>query len=170
MPAIRIYQGDITRATGDAIVNAANPSLTGGGGVDGAIHRAAGPALLEACLALPKQDGVRCPVGEARITTAGKLPTRFVIHTVGPRYFADPQPQRLLARAWYNSLKLAQTNDCTSITFPAISCGVYGYPADEAARVALAVCRQTGFADLSIAVCLFSDEMVRIWEKYAALD
>ena len=167
MQAIRIYQGDITQATTDAIVNAANPSLTGGGGVDGAIHRAAGPGLLEACLQIEPVAGERCPVGEARVTTAGQLPCRYVIHTVGPRYAIDPQPQRLLAKAWYHSLQLALANQCTSVTFPAISCGVYGYPPEEAARVALAVCRQTGFAGIDIDICLFSDEMTEVWQRIA---
>lgn len=167
MAAIRIVEGDITQARTDAIVNAASPSLTGGGGVDGAIHRAAGPELLRACLEIEPVNGERCPVGEARITRAGKLPCQYVIHTVGPRYFSDPQPQRLLAKAWYNTLQLAQAKHCASVTFPAISCGVYAYPPDEAARVALAVCRQPGFAALSIDICLFSAEMVAIWQNVA---
>ena len=100
---LNLVVGDITRARVDAIVNAANTTLLGGGGVDGAIHRAAGPALLAACEALPAVDGERCPVGEARITTAGDLPARFVIHTVGPVYHSDPDPAGRLAAANTNS-------------------------------------------------------------------
>ncbi|MDO6461948.1 macro domain-containing protein [Granulosicoccaceae sp. 1_MG-2023] len=168
MGTIRLYQGDITQAQTDAIVNAANPSLTGGGGVDGAIHRAAGPELLAACLQIAPVGGVRCPVGEARMTSAGKLAAKYVIHAVGPRYRLDPQPPRLLASAWYTSLQLALAQACRSVTFPAISCGVYAYPPAEAAQVALSVCRQPAFAGLAIDICLFSEEMLQIWQHAAA--
>src|SRR6056297_1876163 len=112
---------DITTLRVDAIVNAANSSLLGGGGVDGAIHRAAGPELLEACRSLPAVDGVRCPVGEARITPAGRLKARHVIHTVGPVYHDDPDPAGRLASAYRTSLELAVAHGCRQVAFPAIS-------------------------------------------------
>ena len=106
--AICFVLGDITSATTDAIVNAANPAMLGGGGVDGAIHRAAGPELIKACQAVAVKDGVRCPPGEARITPAGKLAAKFVIHTVGPIYHQDPHPAQTLARAYQQSCRLLQ--------------------------------------------------------------
>lgn len=136
----KFFYGDITTAKVDAIVNAANPALLGGGGVDGAIHHAAGIKLLNACRALPVKDGVRCPPGEARITGSGNLSSRYVIHTVGPIYHIDANPGYTLAMAYRNSCELALNNDCKSIAFPAISCGVYGYPHAEAAHIALTTC------------------------------
>lgn len=129
---IEIYQGDITALAVDAIVNAANTSLLGGGGVDGAIHRAAGPELLEECRTLGG-----CPTGEARITKGYQLPATFVIHTVGPVYSGSPQDSRLLASCYENSLQLAAAHQARTIAFPAVSCGVYGYPIEAAARIAL---------------------------------
>jgi len=129
---IEVAQGDITRLALDAIVNAANPSLLGGGGVDGAIHRAAGPELLNECR---KIGG--CPTGKARITKGYNLPARYVIHTVGPIYSGRAQDRKLLSFCYLNSLKLAVKNDITSIAFPAISCGVYGYPIKEACKIAV---------------------------------
>jgi O-acetyl-ADP-ribose deacetylase (regulator of RNase III) len=163
--AIAIHQGDITRATADAIVNAANPAMLGGGGVDGAIHQAAGPELLEHCRRVTARDGVRCPVGEARITPAGRLPARFVIHTVGPRYRIDPEPGRLLASAYRNTLGLALENGCRSVAFPAISCGAYGYPAAEAAAISVSVCREPCWADLAIEFHLFSPDLLSVWKN-----
>ena len=160
---IEALLGDITGARVDAIVNAANPRMLGGGGVDGAIHAAAGPALLEACRAVPATDGVRCPTGEARITEAGSLPSRYVIHTVGPRYYDHSQPEALLASAYRSSLQLALEHGCDSIALPAISCGVYGYPAEEASEVAVATCRKPEFDSLSIQFYLFSDELLDTW-------
>jgi O-acetyl-ADP-ribose deacetylase (regulator of RNase III) len=134
---VRVVVGDITRQDVDAIVNAANSSLLGGGGVDGAIHRAGGPAIIEACRVIRRStypDGL--PTGEAVITTAGELPARHVIHTVGPIYGQHGgQEAELLAACYRNSLTLAVNNNLTSIAFPAISTGLYGYPLDEAAQV-----------------------------------
>ena len=136
---IKIIQGDITMLTVDAIVNAANQVMLGGGGVDGAIHRAAGRELYEACLKVPEvRPGVRCPTGEARITPGFKLPAKFVIHTVGPVY-RDGQhgePEKLAA-CYRNSLALAAENGCKSVAFPCISTGVYGYPIKDAAKIAV---------------------------------
>ena len=129
---LEVVQGDITRIKVDAIVNAANTSLLGGGGVDGAIHRAAGPELLDECRRIGG-----CPTGEARITKGYKLPARYVIHTVGPVYSGKPSDSRLLQNCYKNALALALTNNLRSIAFPAISCGVYGYPIKDAANIAV---------------------------------
>ncbi|MDH3498469.1 MAG: O-acetyl-ADP-ribose deacetylase [Gemmatimonadota bacterium] len=138
MHRVHVVQGDITALEVDAIVNAANERMLGGGGVDGAIHRAAGPALLEACRAVPEvRPGVRCPTGESRITPAGRLPARYVIHTVGPVWQGGRQGEaELLASCYRTSLELARRHGLRSIAFPAISCGVYGYPPERAAAVA----------------------------------
>lgn len=163
MNNIEIVEGDITAAKEDAIVNAANSRMLGGGGVDGAIHRAAGPALLEACRQLPAVNGVRCPVGEARITSAGNLAARYVIHTVGPVYASDPAPEQHLASAYRSSLQLAISNGCKSVALPAISCGIYGYPLDEAASIAMATCREPAFAPLKMVFYLFGSDVARAW-------
>jgi len=135
----KTIQGDITTLEVDAIVNAANQRMLGGGGVDGAIHRAAGPELYEACLKVPEvRPGVRCPTGEARITPGFRLPAKFVIHTVGPVYRDGRHGEPgLLAACYRNSLALAAENHCRSIAFPCISTGVYGYPIEEATRIAI---------------------------------
>lgn len=139
MSAVEIVRGDITTLEVDVIVNAANETLLGGGGVDGAIHRAAGPDLLDACRAIPEvRPGVRCPTGEARITPGFALPARYVIHTVGPVWRGgDHGEADLLALCYRESLRLAETHGAASIAFPAISCGVYGYPIAEAAEIAV---------------------------------
>lgn len=167
MSQITILQGDITQARVDAIVNAANTQMLGGGGVDGAIHLAAGPALLEECHKIEAVNGVRCPFGEARITLAGNLACKYVIHTVGPIYEKTNNPSAVLASAYESSLRLAQRYRCTSIAFPAISCGVYGYPIDKAADIALHTCRQSEFEELDISFFLFNQETHYAWQQVA---
>ncbi|MEZ5564195.1 MAG: O-acetyl-ADP-ribose deacetylase [Gammaproteobacteria bacterium] len=152
MQQIEIIRGDITTLDADAIVNAANETLLGGGGVDGAIHQAAGPGLLEACRALPEiSPGVRCPTGEARITPGFDLKARHVIHAVGPVWRGGANGEgRVLASAYRSSLRLAQEYRLTSVAFPAISCGVYGFP----------LLKATGIAVRSILVFLAEDEVL----------
>lgn len=136
-PKISLVKGDITKVEVDAIVNAANTSLLGGGGVDGAIHRAGGPAILEACIDIRNRQG-GCPVGEAVITTAGYLSAKYVIHTVGPVWNGGrAQERQLLANCYSNSLSLAVKSNIASIAFPNISTGVYHFPKQEAAEIAV---------------------------------
>jgi O-acetyl-ADP-ribose deacetylase len=130
---IELFQGDITKLEVDAIVNAANSRLAGGGGVDGAIHRAGGPAIMAECRTIGD-----CPTGEAVITTAGNLPAQYVIHTVGPVYRGGFSGEaKLLHNAYANSLGLAEKQGLKSIAFPSISTGVYGYPVEEASKIAI---------------------------------
>lgn len=141
---LQLCSGDITVLAAGAIVNAANERLLGGGGVDGAIHRAAGPRLFDACRALPEvAPGVRCPTGEARLTPGFDLFADYVIHTVGPvwRGGRSGEPE-LLASCYRRSLELASAAGVRSVAFPALSCGVYGYPIDRACRIAVDVVRQ----------------------------
>lgn len=134
---VSVVQGDITKMEVDAIVNAANSSLMGGGGVDGAIHRAGGPMILEECRQVVLAQGT-CKTGEAVITGAGNLPARFVIHTVGPIWHSGKQHEpQLLANCYTNSLKLAVREHLQTIAFPNISTGVYGYPKGDAAKIAI---------------------------------
>ncbi|WP_019613493.1 O-acetyl-ADP-ribose deacetylase [Psychromonas ossibalaenae] len=163
MKNIFVIESDITKSDVDAIVNAANPQMLGGGGVDGAVHRAAGPALLEACRKVKEVNGIRCPTGQARITAAGRLHCRYVIHTVGPVYQQVTNPKELLQCAYLSSLRLALKNHCRSIAFPAISCGVYGYPHREAAETALAACSREEFKQLTIYICLADKQMLSVW-------
>lgn len=164
---LSIIQGDITLQTTDAIVNAANSGLMGGGGVDGAIHRAGGPAILEQCKEIVARQG-RLPTGQAVITTAGNMKTKHVIHTVGPVWHGGTKGEpELLASAYRESLKLAAENDLASISFPSISTGVYGYPVDKASRIALKtvasfLSESTSIKD--VAFVLFDN---RTYEAYA---
>ncbi len=163
---VRILRGDLTQQAVDAIVNAANQKMLGGGGVDGAIHRAAGPDLLEACRRVPEvRPGVRCPTGEARITPGFALPARYVIHTVGPVYGSRPRDAALLASAFRASLELAVEHDLDSIAFPAISCGVYGYPLDEAAAIAREVTVDPSWSLGEIRFVLFSEDVHAAWTR-----
>lgn len=159
-----LIKGDITKVAADAIVNAANTSLLGGGGVDGAIHRAAGPELLEECRTIGG-----CPIGEARITKGYNLPARFVIHTVGPvwngGYHGEPEK---LASCYRSSLILANKHQIRTVAFPGISTGVYGYPKDKAAVIAVREVRQ--FAEIhdlpeEVIFVAFDDENYRIYEQ-----
>lgn len=164
---ITVWQGDITTLDVDAIVNAANSSLLGGGGVDGAIHRAAGPELVARCRIIGG-----CPTGEARITPGYRLPTRFVIHTVGPVWRGGDQDEpELLARCYRNSLALAEAQGLARIAFPAISCGIYGYPLEAAAAVAVHELRQPRPAGSSLDEVLlvaFADDMARAYRNALA--
>ncbi len=139
MHRVQILKGDITKLAIDAIVNAANEWMLGGGGVDGAIHDAAGPELLKACRAVPEvRPGVRCPTGECRITSGFLLPARYVIHTVGPVWHGGQSGESTYLESCYRtSLELARKNEVQSIAFPAISCGVFGYPPEQAAAIAI---------------------------------
>ena len=158
---INLVQGDITQWSGDAIVNAANPRMLGGGGVDGAIHRAAGPELRLACEAVPEvAPNVRCPTGEARLTRAfGTLKCEWVIHTVGPIYKDETISAPLLANAYAAVFTLADSHNIRSIALPAISCGVYGYPLDDAAEIALDAAIDAPASIEDITFVLFNDEV-----------
>lgn len=161
---IEIVQGDITCQDVDAIVNAANRGLLGGGGVDGAIHRAAGPELLAECKTIGG-----CPTGEARITRAYALKAQYVIHAVGPVWKGGRTNESdLLESCYQSSLRLAMQNRCRTIAFPAISCGAYGYPWIEAAKVSLDAVRRTLQGDDSISLVrwvLFGDEIFETWQN-----
>ncbi len=139
---LTLTQGDITQQEVDAIVNAANSSLLGGGGVDGAIHRAGGPSILEECKAIREKQG-GCPTGEAVVTSAGKLKARFVIHTVGPVWKGgSANEENLLRNAYRNSLEKAREKSATTLAFPSISTGVYGFPIERASKIAFATVRE----------------------------
>ncbi len=160
---ITLIKGDITKEKVDGIVNAANNTLLGGGGVDGAIHKAGGPDILEQC----KKIG-GCPTGEARITTSGNMPSKYVIHTVGPIYKDGKRREKdLLYNAYYNSLELAKEYNLKTIAFPSISTGVYGYPIDEASDIAIKAVmdfiKKENFIE-EVRFILFSDENYKIYE------
>lgn len=173
MPRIELVTGDITVQHVDAVVNAANSSLLGGGGVDGAIHAAGGPEILAECRRLRATnlpDGL--PTGEAVATTAGRLPARWVIHTVGPVWPGGPGPEAdarrlLLAAAYRNSLGLAESLGAASVALPAVSAGVYGWPAPDAARVALSTAAEAASPEL-IRFVLFSPAMHGVFADAAA--
>lgn len=163
-----LMQGDITRQDTDAIVNAANSGLMGGGGVDGAIHRAGGSAILEECKEIVTKIG-RLPAGQAVITTGGRMKTRHVIHTVGPVWHGGSRGEpETLASAYRESLKVAVENGIKTISFPSISTGVYGYPVDKAARVALGTVADYVQKDTSlneVIFVLFDSRTLEAYEK-----
>jgi O-acetyl-ADP-ribose deacetylase (regulator of RNase III) len=159
---IRIVRGDITRLAVDAIVNAANESLLGGGGVDGAIHRAAGKELLAECKTLHG-----CETGQAKMTKGYQLPAKYVIHTVGPVWHGGSQGEpELLADCYRNSFRLAFENQLKSIAFPAISTGVYGYPKDEAARIAIDTINEClKHSDMEVVLVAYGEIDERLYQK-----
>lgn len=161
---IDVWQGDLTTLAVDAVVNAANSSLLGGGGLDGAIHRVAGPELQACCRALGG-----CPTGEARLTPGFRLPARYVIHTVGPIWRGGGEGEaELLAACYRNSLSLAEAHKLSSIAFPAISCGIYGYPADQAAAIAVAELRKPrpeGSSLERVRLVAFSADMAALYRR-----
>jgi len=157
---VTCVRGDLTKQDVDAIVNAANERMLGGGGVDGAVHRAAGKRLFEACKEVPEvRPGVRCPTGEARITPGFDLVARWVIHTVGPVYQRRSSDAALLASAHRSSLALAKEKGLRTVAFPAISCGVYGYPVGLAAPIAIAEGRAAGGSIEEVRFVLFGDDV-----------
>jgi len=164
---LRLKVGDLTRERVDAIVNAANSSLLGGGGVDGAIHRAGGPAILEDCRKIVEKIG-RLETGRAVITTGGNLPARHVVHTVGPVWHGGKRGEpQLLADAYRSSLTVAEENGLKTVAFPGISTGVYGYPMSSAARAALVTITEylkEGSSLEEITIVLFSDEALTAWK------
>lgn len=163
---IKLIQGDITKIEADAIVNAANTSLLGGGGVDGAIHRAGGKDILEECIAIRNRQG-GCNTGQAVITTAGKLPAQYVIHTVGPVWNGDKEEKKkLLAECYANCLILAEEKKLESVAFPNISTGIYHFPKDKAAEIAVKTVKSFEFKTIKevIFVC-FDDENYKFYEK-----
>ena len=164
---LRLKVGDLTRERVDAIVNAANSSLMGGGGVDGAIHRAGGPAILEDCRKIVEKIG-RLETGRAVITTGGNLPARHVVHTVGPVWHGGKRGEpQLLADAYRSSLTVAEENGLKTVAFPGISTGVYGYPMSSAARAALVTITEylkEGSSLEEITIVLFSDEALTAWK------
>ena len=165
--SIKAVKADITKLQTDAIVNAANNTLLGGGGVDGAIHRAAGSQLLAECRTL---NG--CETGQARITKGYNLPAKYVIHTVGPVWYGGEQGEpQLLADAYRNSLKLAEEHNLKSIAFPAISTGVYGYPKEEAAHIAIDTIREfLKEYDMEVVLTAFSDGDLKRYERILQQD
>ncbi|MFI7016548.1 O-acetyl-ADP-ribose deacetylase [Streptomyces sp. NPDC050164] len=165
MTTIELVQGDITRQSVDAIVNAANSSLLGGGGVDGAIHRRGGPAILEDCRKLrASRYGKGLPTGQAVATTAGDLDARWVIHTVGPRFSQDEDRSQLLASCYRESLRIADDLGARTVAFPAVSAGIYGWPIEDAARIAVETVRAMETAVEEVRFVLFDE---RAYEAFA---
>jgi len=165
---INLIQGDITKQKVDGIVNAANSSLMGGGGVDGAIHRAGGPQILEECSAIVAEKG-RLPAGMAVITSGGKLPAKHVIHTVGPIWMGGGHGEAtILESAYQESLKLALENKVKSIAFPSISTGVYSYPLEKAAPVAIQAVKEflkENKVEIEVTFVLFNEETFKAYQK-----
>ena len=165
---IKLIQGDITKVEVDAIVNAANSSLLGGGGVDGAIHRAGGKEILDECIKIRNRQG-GCETGQAVITTAGKLPAKFVVHTVGPVWNGGMKNEvQLLADCYTNSLKIALENNVRTLAFPNISTGIYGYPKESAGEIAVktvAEFLEKNDEILQVIFVCFDDDNYRIYEK-----
>ncbi len=164
---IEIVEGDITREETGAVVNAANSGLMGGGGVDGAIHRAGGGAILDECREIVKRQG-RLPAGKAVITTAGKMKAKHVIHTVGPIDSGSAADPVTLASCFTESLRMTDENGIESVSFPAISCGVYGYPMDEAARVSLKAVADHARGDTGVKLVRFVLFGKQAFETFAA--
>ncbi|MFF7948420.1 O-acetyl-ADP-ribose deacetylase [Streptomyces griseorubiginosus] len=159
MTTIRLVQGDITRESADAIVNAANSSLLGGGGVDGAIHRRGGPAILAECRRLRAGHyGKGLATGRAVATTAGDLDARWVIHTVGPRYSHEEDRSALLASCYRESLRVADELGARTVAFPAVSAGIYGWPIDDAARIAVETVREAVTTVEEVRFVLFDEQ------------
>ena len=167
MTELQFVQGDITEVTCDAIVNAANSSLMGGGGVDGAIHRRGGPEILTECKELRRtRYPDRLPTGQAVPTTAGRLPARWVIHTVGPVYAKSQDRSELLASAYRESLRVADELGAQSVAFPAISAGIYGWPLDDAARIAVTTVRSAKTSVRDVIFVLFDQ---RAYEAFTSV-
>lgn len=168
MERLKLVQGDITKIEADAIVNAANSSLLGGGGVDGAIHRAGGKAILEACVAIRNRQG-NCKTGEAVITTAGNLPAKYVIHTVGPVWNGGSKnEEQLLRNSYTNSLELAVSNKVETIAFPNISTGIYHFPKNKAAEIAVSAVKdfiENNDAIKQVTFVCFDDENYTLYKK-----
>ena len=169
MTTIRLVQGDITRESADAIVNAANSSLLGGGGVDGAIHRRGGPTILADCRKLRAGHyGKGLPTGKAVATTAGELDARWVIHTVGPRYSREEDRSELLTSCYRESLRVADELGARTVAFPAVSAGIYGWPIDDAARIAVRTVRETRTAVEEVRFVLFDEAAYRAFAEQIA--
>jgi O-acetyl-ADP-ribose deacetylase (regulator of RNase III) len=165
MPKINLITGDITKQDVDAIVNAANSSLMGGGGVDGAIHRAGGPSIVEECRQIrAERYGTGLPTGEAVATGAGKLPSRWVIHTVGPVYAKSEDRSHLLASCHRRSLEVAEDIGAETVAFPAISTGIYRYPVDQAAAIALRTVAETESKVTAVTFVLFDERTHRAFD------
>ncbi|MEV0910405.1 O-acetyl-ADP-ribose deacetylase [Streptomyces hokutonensis] len=165
MTTIKFVRGDITRQTADAIVNAANSSLLGGGGVDGAIHRRGGPAILEACRKLrASYYGKGLRTGQAVATTAGELDAQWVIHTVGPRFTHEEDRSELLASCYRESLRVADELGARTVAFPAVSAGIYGWPMEDAARIAVEMVRAAKTSVEEVRFVLFDE---RVYEAFA---
>jgi O-acetyl-ADP-ribose deacetylase (regulator of RNase III) len=157
--------GDLTTLVADAVVTAANPYLAGGGGLDGVIHRAAGPDLLAACQSLPAVGGVRCPTGESRPTEGFRLPAKWIIHTVGPIFSKSPDPEGELAAAYRSAFVLAEEMGVRTIGFPALSCGCYGFPPRLAAPIAVGVAFERPWK-LDRAIFVFTERgILSLWDR-----